>query len=75
MKLSGGVTHFAEGFGFGLEDVLAGDLQLAADFFEGAAVAVLDFGTIDSVVLGLFGGRCMEPFSRPHNACGCPAKR
>ncbi len=39
---AGGVTHFAEGFGFDLADALAGDLELAADFFEGAAVAVLE---------------------------------
>ena len=39
---AGGVAHFAEGFGFDLADALAGDLELAAYFFEGAAVAVLE---------------------------------
>ena len=37
-----GVTHFAEGLRFDLADPFAGDLELAADFFEGAAVAVLE---------------------------------
>src|SRR5690242_18235577 len=37
---AGGVTHFAEGFGFDLADAFAGDAKLFTDFFEGARVAV-----------------------------------
>ena len=40
MADTGGVAHFAEGFGLDLADALAGDAELAADFLEGAAVAV-----------------------------------
>ena len=36
------MAHLAEGLGLDLTDTLAGDLELAADFFEGAAVAVLE---------------------------------
>ena len=39
---AGGVAHFPEGLGFDLADPLAGDLELAADFFKRAAVAVLE---------------------------------
>ena len=34
------VTHFAQGFGLDLADAFAGDLELLADLFERAAVAV-----------------------------------
>ena len=36
------MTHLAQGFGFDLTDALTGHLELAADFLEGAAVAVLE---------------------------------
>lgn len=36
------VTHFPEGLGLDLADPLAGHLELAADFLESAAVAVLE---------------------------------
>src|SRR5215203_3449708 len=35
-----GMAHLAQGLGLDLPDALAGDFELAADFFEGAAVAV-----------------------------------
>src|SRR5687768_13263076 len=34
------MAYFAEGFGFDLADAFAGDAELAADFFEGARVAI-----------------------------------
>jgi hypothetical protein len=37
---AGGMAHFAEGLGFDLADALAGDVELAADFLEGAGIAV-----------------------------------
>jgi hypothetical protein len=37
---AGRVTHFPKGFGFDLANTLAGDLELAADFLEGAAVSI-----------------------------------
>ena len=39
---AGRVAHLAECFGLDLADALAGDLELAADFLERAAVAVLE---------------------------------
>ena len=42
---AGGVAHFAEGLGFDLADALAGDLELLADFLEGAGVAVAEAET------------------------------
>gem|GEM_PF-6224538 len=33
---AGWVAHFPQGFGFDLADALAGDLELATDFLEGA---------------------------------------
>jgi hypothetical protein len=38
----GGVAHLPQGLGLDLADAFAGDLELAADFLEGAAVAVLE---------------------------------
>jgi hypothetical protein len=37
---TGGVAHFAQGLRFDLTNPFAGDLELATDLFEGAAVAV-----------------------------------
>ena len=39
---AGGVAHFPQCLGLDLADALAGDLELAADFLERAAVAVLE---------------------------------
>ncbi len=39
---AGGVAHFPQSLGLDLADALAGDLELAADFLERAAVAVLE---------------------------------
>ena len=43
---AGGVAHFPQGFGLDLADPFAGDLELTSDFFEGAAVAVLEAETL-----------------------------
>ncbi len=42
MRAADGVLKLADGFGFDLADALAGDLEDAADFFEGVGVAVAD---------------------------------
>ena len=37
---TGRMAHFSERFGFDLADALAGDVKLASDFFECAAITI-----------------------------------
>src|SRR5580698_10181850 len=39
---AGGVAHFPQGLGFDLANALAGDIELFADFLEGAGIAVTE---------------------------------